>query len=146
MIYLNACYGFNLVPQVNQNSFILQPNFKVGNIQEFNDLFDSDHLIKLKKIGPVKEMNDYIALPMEYSVGNSIKKLIFETISAVAPYGIVRVPGNDYDCFLYRLISDHKYEVYISQGNASQSSQLLIMLIEGLLCHDIDELYKIGFL
>jgi hypothetical protein len=146
MKYLNAGYGFKLRPYQNKTTFIFEPIFKVGNIQELNDLFDSDRVVKLKKVGPVEEMNEYIVCPLEYTVAGIQKRLVFETTTFLHPYGIIRIIDNQNDCFLFRVVEDHTYEIFISKGNYSQSAQLFSMFVEGLLNDDIDEIYEIGFL
>ena len=144
MRYLTAMYGFRLNPQHDKMTFNFERCFKVGNDPALNELFDSDRIVSLKKLGPFEAINDYIVFPLDYVISGKVKRLIFETATFMHPFGILRVIGNEHDCFLFHVVSDHCYTVYVAEGEYSQSAQLLSMLIDGDLQDDIDELQEIG--
>jgi len=141
---LNACYFLDLQEDKETNQFSVNPLQKVGNQKIFDDLFFNKYPVKVRKLGPVKSLNDYVAHALRYVNSDKVQcQLVFETDPNLWPYGIVKSSIANNDCILFRVNAANAYEVFISFGNINQSAQLFTLFKEGLLNEDIDELLAV---
>lgn len=148
MKIIHAIYRFQLQQAWQTSMFLLQPILKRGNDVTLNQFFETKDLVSRKKIGPIKQIIDqYEAYPIVF-LNNEGKKqtMVFEIGNKEMCIGVVKVVDNKKDCFLFKVVEENVFEVYVSVGNGTQSSQLLMMLMDGYLDKEIAVLLGVGTL
>ena len=145
MNLIHAIYKFELLKTKVLDKYSISPILKASkenyNNVYLNELFTlKDKTAKFRKYNPPDILDDYIAYGLRY--GNHQCKnqlMVFDTTSYLHPYGRVNIADCD-DCLLFREATPEIFEIYVSEGNAILSAQILTMLLDGSLEGEINRL------
>ena len=138
--YLHSRYSFSLTPSVGKDTFTITNRSISGkNCPYLNKLFAHKGDVKVKKLQPTGLGKDYILYPIIYGDKGNETTILLETALFMHPYGIINQPGSP-DCMLFIISPDNEIEIFVSEGNANMTAQLLQMLIDGSLLGDMDDL------
>lgn len=141
MSLLNGYYSFQLQKLAGADTYILANTNHAGKHNDyFFDLLNYGKPVKFKKLEPVDISEGYVIYPLVYGNKGEENTIIFETeFSFLHPYGLVEIEHSP-DCIMFQMFDGDSFDVWISEGNANQSSQLLNMLRNGELLDDMDSL------
>jgi hypothetical protein len=141
MNLLNKCFVLKLIPTANKDIYTIERILKKGNDPLFNKLFSWFETVGFKRLEPSGGIDDYIIFPITFGKRDDQQIIMLETALFLYPFGTVNI-GESEDCILFRISEENIVEIFISEGNANMTAQLLTMLVDGELADDINNLLK----
>lgn len=134
---IDAYYQFQ-INKINEVGiyYAITPLYKRGNDTLLNKLFECANQSKIRKIGPIPDMGDYISFDVNLSTREGVLLSIsFQSSSLSYPYGIVRYPEMR-DAVLFKIVNEEIFEVFVFKNEKGNSLNYLQLLING----DLDDM------
>ncbi|TKC01398.1 hypothetical protein [Pedobacter cryotolerans] len=137
---LDAYYKFEIQEIDNSENYKILPLFKRGNNMILNEIFASSEFLELTKIGPIADMNNYVAFEIKLKA-KFHKYLIvsLQSFDSILPFGVVKYE-NVKDAILFRITNENIFEIYVSANNKGHVLNYLQLMINGSLNEYIEEI------